>query len=155
MLKIVRLDERLIHGQVVTSWVTNESITEIMVVDKSVCNDELRKSLMSMAVPEYISILFVDVDEAVRTYEEECEYEDLMMIFGNPYDILEFINKGGKLNRVNVGGMSCKGQRRQVCTSVFADEKEMEIFREIAGKNVVLEAKMLPTDKSVDLTKII
>jgi mannose/fructose/N-acetylgalactosamine-specific phosphotransferase system component IIB len=155
MLKIVRLDERLIHGQIVTSWCTGEHITEIMVVDKDVCNNEMRQSLMSMAVPDGISLIFTDVDGCVQQFDEECKYEDLMILFSNPNDILEFLNKGGHFDKVNIGGMSSKGRRKKICTSVYADENEVEVLKKIAGKNVQLEAKMLPTDKGLDVSKLI
>lgn len=155
MLKIVRLDERLIHGQVITSWCTNEKITEIMVVDKDVCKDNMRQTLMTMAVPDNINLVFTDADGAAEMLAEECKYEDLMIIFSGPFDILEFLNKGGSFKELNVGGMSSKGDRKKICANVYADEKEVEVLKEIAGRNINLEARMVSTDKSINLSKLL
>lgn len=155
VLKVVRLDERLVHGQVVNNWCSNEGITEIMVIDKNVVEDEIRKTFIEMAVPEGINILFCDVDEAIEIYEEESEYEDLMIIFSNPYEILEFLEKGGAFEKVNIGGLPFKKGKKRISTAVYVNEDEIEVFRKIAAKNIVLDVRMLPTDKSVNILTLL
>lgn len=155
MLKVVRLDERLVHGQIVNNWCSSEGITEIMVVDKNVVKDEIRKTFIEMAVPEGINILFCDVDEAVEIYEEESEYEDLMILFSNPFEILEFLEKGGHFEKVNIGGLPYKNGKRRISTAVYVSESEIEAFKKIAEKNIVLDVRMLPTDKSVNVLTLL
>lgn len=155
MLKVVRLDERLVHGQVVNNWCSSEGITEIMVIDKSVVNDEIRKTFIEMAVPEGINILFCDVDKAIEIYEEESEYENLMIIFSNPFEILEFLEKGGKFDRVNIGGLPFKKGKKRISTAVYVSESEVEAFKKIAAKNIVLDVRMLPTDKSINILTLL
>lgn len=155
MLKVVRLDERLVHGQVVNNWCSSEGITEIIVIDKNVVKDEIRKTFIEMAVPEGINILFCNVDEAIEIYEEESEYENLMMIFSNPFEILEFLEKGGKFNKVNIGGLPYKYGKKRISTAVYVNESEIEAFKKIAAKNVALDVRMLPSDKSVNILALL
>ena len=96
MLKISRLDDRLVHGQIINNWCTSEDITEIMVINKEVANNEMRKTFIEMSVPEEIKILFCDVTDALEIYEDESKFENLMIVFGNPFEILEFIEKYSK-----------------------------------------------------------
>lgn len=153
MLKIVRLDDRLVHGQIINNWCTYEDITEIIVVNKEVASNEMRKTIIEMSVPEGINIQFCDVSDALDIYEEECEYESLMIVFGNPFEILEFIEMGGKLKSINIGGMSFKKGRRRCSTAVYVSEEEMEVLKKIGDKNIELETRILPTDKSIDFLK--
>lgn len=149
MLKIVRLDDRLVHGQIINNWCTNEDITEIMLINKEVANNEIRKIIIQMAVPKGINILFCDVDSALEIFEEEIEYENLMVIFGNPFEILEFIEKGGKINSINIGGMSYKDGRNRLSTAIYVNEEELKALRKISEYDIPLEIRVLPTDKSV------
>ena len=153
MLKLTRLDERLVHGQIINNWCTSEDITEIIVINKEVANNEMRKTIIEMSVPEGINILFYDVSQALEIYEEECEFERLMLVFGNPFEILEFIEKGGKLTDLNIGGMSFRKDRKKLSTAVYVSSEELEILKKIAAKNIRLEIRLLPTDRSTNFLK--
>ena len=153
MLKLARLDERLVHGQIINNWCTSEDITEIIVINKEVANNEMRKTIIEMSVPEGINILFYDVSQALEIYEEECKFERLMLVFGNPFEILEFIEKGGKLTDLNIGGMSFRKDRKKLSTAVYVSSEELEILKKIAAKNIRLEIRLLPTDRSTNFLK--
>ncbi|PJI09220.1 MULTISPECIES: PTS system mannose/fructose/N-acetylgalactosamine-transporter subunit IIB [Clostridium] len=155
MLKIARLDDRLVHGLIINNWCTNENITEIMVVDKEACGNEMRKAVIHMSAPEDINVMFCTAEEAANIYKEEAEYENLMMIFGNPFELLEFLDKGGVLKSINIGGMTFKEGRKRLSTSVYATKEEVEALKKIADKKILLEVRILPTDISVDLLKYI
>jgi len=153
VLKLARLDERLVHGQIINNWCTSEDITEIIVINKEVANNEMRKTIIEMSVPEGINILFYDVSQALEIYEEECKFERLMLVFGNPFEILEFIEKGGKLTDLNIGGMSFRKDRKKLSTAVYVSSEELEILKKIAAKNIRLEIRLLPTDRSTNFLK--
>ena len=154
MLKIVRLDDRLVHGQIINNWCTSEDITEIMVVNADVYENEMRKTIISMSVPDNINIIFCNVEEALEVFEEECKYENLMMVFENPFEIYDFIEKCGKIKRVNIGGMSFKNGKKRIATAVYVNDSELEVLRKIEKKNVELEIRLLPTDRSINFSKI-
>ena len=90
---------------------------------------------------------------ALEIYEEESRFESLMIIFGNPFEILEFIENGGKLNSLNIGGMSFKKDTKKLSTAVYVSDEELEILNKISAKNIRLEIRLLPTDKSKKFLK--
>jgi mannose/fructose/N-acetylgalactosamine-specific phosphotransferase system component IIB len=149
MLKVARLDDRLVHGQIINNWCTSEDITEIIVINKEITGNEMRKTIVEMSVPEGINILFCDVSDALDIFEEECKYENLMIIFGNPFEILEFIERGGILKRINIGGMSFKKGRKRLSTAVYLNEEENSVLEKIAENGIELEIRILPTDRSI------
>lgn len=153
VLKIARLDDRLVHGQIINNWCTSEDITEIIVVNKEVANNDMRRIIIEMSVPQGINILFCDVNDALEIYEEEAKFESLMIIFENPFEILEFIENGGKLSSLNIGGMSFKKGRKKLSTAVYANDDELESLKNIADKNINLEIRLLPTDRSINFLK--
>ncbi len=154
LLKIARLDERLVHGQIINNWCTSEDITEIIVINKEVANNDMRKTFIQMSVPQEINILFCDVPDAIVIYEEECLFENIMMVFGNPFEILEFIESGGKLSSINIGGMPYKNGRKKLSTAVYANDEEIEILKKVAAKNINLEIRLLPTNRSINFLKV-
>lgn len=155
LLKVVRLDDRLVHGQLFNNWCSYENITEILVVNEEINHNEIRKTFIEMSAPEGINIIFCDVHKALEIYEEECEYEDVIMIFGNPFEILEFIEGGGKVESINIGGMSYGKDKRKISTAVYVNETELQAFKKISDFNIELEIRILPTDKRINLLKYI
>ena len=153
VLKIARLDDRLVHGQIINNWCTSEDITEIIVINKEVANNDMRRIIIEMSVPQGINIIFCDVNDALEIYEEEAKFESLMIIFENPFEILEFIENGGKLSSLNIGGMSFKKGRKKLSTAVYANDDELESLKNIADKNINLEIRLLPTDRSINFLK--
>lgn len=154
MIKVVRLDDRLVHGQIINNWCTSEEITEIIVINKEVANNELRKTIIEISVPQDINILFCDVTDALNIYREEDKYENIMLIFGNPFEIIEFIENGGELSKINIGGMSYKKGRKRISTAFYANDEEVDALYNIVKKNIPLEIRLLPTDKSIDFMKL-
>lgn len=150
MLKIVRLDDRLVHGQLLNNWCTYENITEIIVVNEEVASNSIRKTFMEISVPEDIKIIFCGTLKALEIYEEECEYENVIMVFGNPFEVLEFIEGGGKISSLNIGGISFKKNKEKVSTTLYVDEQEIEALKRITNYNVEIEIRILPTDKKTD-----
>lgn len=155
LLKVVRLDDRLVHGQLFNNWCTYENITEIIVVNEEISHNEIRKTFIEMSAPEGINIIFCDIYKVLEIYEEECKYENVIMIFGNPFEILEFIENGGKVESINIGGMSYRKDKKKISTAVYADESELQAFKKIAGYGIELEIRILPTDKRINLLKYI
>jgi PTS system mannose-specific IIB component len=153
LLKIVRLDDRLVHGQLFNNWCTYEDITEILVVNEEINNNEIRKTFIKMSAPENISIIFCNVSKALEMYEEECKYENVIIVFGNPFEILEFIENGGKVKSINIGGMSYKKDKKRISTTLYVDEVELKALKKIASYNIELEIRILPTDKRIDFLK--
>lgn len=150
MLKIVRLDDRLVHGQLINNWCTYENITEIIVVNKEVANNDIRKTFIELSVPEDIKIIFCDTLKALEIYEEECEYENVIMVFGNPFEVLEFIEGGGNISSLNIGGISFKKDKEKISTNLYLDGQEIETLKRIVNYNVEIEIRILPTDKKTD-----
>ncbi len=150
VLKIVRLDDRLVHGQLINNWCTYENITEIIVINKEVAGNDIRKTFIELSVPEDVKIIFCDTLKALEIYEEECEYEEVIMVFGNPFEILEFIEAGGKIRILNIGGMSFKKDKKKIDTNLYLDDEELEALNKIANFNVEIEIRILPTDKKTD-----
>lgn len=154
MLKIVRLDDRLVHGQLFNNWCTYENITEILVVNEEVYNNDIRKTFIKMSAPDNINVIFCDVNKALEIYEDECKFENVLIIFGNPFEILEFIKNGGKIKSLNIGGMSYQKGKKRISTTLYVNEDELKALKEIAGYDIELEIRILPTDKKINFLKL-
>ena len=157
-MKIVlaRIDDRFIHGQVLTRWIKIHAADRIIVVSNEVAQDEMRKTLILSVAPSNVKASAVSISKMAKAFHSP-RYEDTtaMLLFENPGDIVSLIEAGVPIETVNVGGMRFENNRRQITKSVSVTEKDIKSFEQLHGLGVKLELRQLPSDSSEDFMQIL
>lgn len=153
-IELARIDDRFIHGQVLTKWVKLRPVERIIIVSDDVANDEMRKTLVLSVAPPNVKASAVPVDKMARAYNSP-KYENVpvMLLFEGPQDIVRLVEAGVPLKEVNVGGMRFEKDRKQITKSVSVNPDDIEAFRKLNELGVKLELRQLPGDSSVDFSK--
>jgi PTS system sorbose-specific IIB component len=150
-IRLARIDDRLIHGQVATVWAKEAGAQRIIVVSKEVSEDQIRKTLVKQAAPPGIKANIIDVDKAVRVYNNpKYSNETVFYLFTNPTEVVEIIQKGVPIQSINIGGMQYKTGKKQVTKAVSVDEKDVIAFRKLAELGVELDLRVVATDTKGD-----
>jgi len=153
---LVRIDDRLIHGQVIVGWARSLGVNCIVVANDEFSHDEFQKELVAMACPPNMEILILGVEEAISKFKGgEFEDKRTILLLDTPKDALRLIKEGVKISEINVGGMRSANDRIKILPWVFLNEEEISIFRQIRYLGVKLEARAVPTDPKVDLLDLI
>ncbi|AGN37272.1 mannose/fructose/sorbose PTS transporter subunit IIB [Bacillus paralicheniformis] len=157
-MKIVlaRIDDRFIHGQVLTRWIKIHAADRIIVVSDEVAQDEMRKTLILSVAPSNVKASAVSISKMAKAFHSP-RYEDTtaMLLFENPGDIVSLIEAGVPIETVNVGGMRFENNRRQITKSVSVTERDIKSFEQLHGLGVKLELRQLPSDSSEDFMQIL
>ncbi|MEC1472381.1 mannose/fructose/sorbose PTS transporter subunit IIB [Bacillus haynesii] len=157
-MKIVlaRIDDRFIHGQVLTRWIKIHAADRIIVVSDEVAQDEMRKTLILSVAPSNVKASAVSISKMAKAFHSP-RYEDTtaMLLFENPGDIVSLIEADVPIESVNVGGMRFENNRRQITKSVSVTEKDIKAFEQLHGLGVKLELRQLPSDSSEDFMQIL
>lgn len=147
----VRIDERLIHGQVAGIWSTSLDTQRIIVINDEAANDPLQKSSLRMAAPASMRLSVLQVEKAAENINAgKYGNQRIFLLFKNPKDVLRFLEAGGVLPNLNVGNMSYKEGAREVTKSIQVLPEEEKIFEAIADKGIVITAQLVPNDPVVD-----
>lgn len=153
---VVRVDDRLVHGQIVQGWLKNIDIDKIVVASDTVADDSMQKMLMSMAVPSNVEFDVKKVDETAELIiKGECENKKVMILVSNPKDVLRMIEKGASIKSVNVGGMHFIHGKRQLLCNLSVDDQDIKNLYEIYLKGIELEGRVLPLDERINIIPII
>ncbi|MFT8322466.1 MAG: mannose/fructose/sorbose PTS transporter subunit IIB [Bacillus sp. (in: firmicutes)] len=151
-ITLVRIDDRLIHGQVATSWSKEANCERIIVVSDEVAKDTLRKTLLISVCPPGMKASVVPIDKMVRAYNNpKYEGVKILLLFTNPTDIVRVVEAGVKIDKINVGGMCFKEGKRQLANAINVDDKDIEAFQKLNSYNIKLEIRHAITDPKVDL----
>lgn len=152
----VRIDDRLIHGQVAAVWSLVTKATRIMVVDDQVVKDPVNKEALKMACPKQCKLSILTVSRAAENLcAGKYEGEKVFIVAKSPATIRGLYDGGFHMERVNVGNMGGKQNTRMFKKAVSVSEKDIEDFLYLAEKGVTVTAQMVPTDEAADFIEMI
>lgn len=151
-ISFVRIDDRLIHGQVATVWTKVSKCNRIMACSDEVAEDTLRKTLLLQVAPPGVKAYVLSIEKAIAAYKNP-KYNDFktLFLFTNPTDVLRMVEGGVDIKSVNVGGMCYKDGKTQISGAVSVDEKDIESLKKLNEKGIELEIRQLANDSKVDL----
>ncbi len=157
----VRIDDRLIHGQIVESWIPHLKINEVVVVSQEAAGDDTYKTLMRLSLPEEVDLKVVTVRDALE-YLGRLETDlagkagrRILVLVPGPGEVLDLMQGGVKISRVNVGGMHYSAGKMQVGRAIFLSEEDRKSLKDISAGGVELEGRGVPSDKALNLAQLL
>lgn len=151
-IELVRIDDRLIHGQIVMAWSKAVAVKRMVVIDDKVAADAIRKMLLETVAPPGVKVSVFTVLEGIEALQtNKFGNEKLLVLCTNPMTILLLIEGGIKINKVNIGGMSFSQGKTQVTKAVSVDENDRKAFKQLHEHGVILAIQILPNDTPVDI----
>lgn len=148
MKKIVlaRVDDRLIHTEILTLWVPEVRANRIIIVDDAVAKDKFRSKVIKEMAPDGLIIHVYDIDRAVEKLKEAPSFdgERVIVIAESPIVFEELIKRGIRITQLNVGGMGIRGDRKTVARRIACDEMEMESIHQMIRQGVHVYFQTVP-----------
>lgn len=152
----VRIDGRLIHGQVANLWTPSLGATRIMVVDDKVSQSDIEKSGLRMACPAGTKLSVIPVEKAAENIlDGRYDSQKVFLVVKKPDVLLELVNKGVPITAINVGNMSQTPETKHVNKSINVTEKDIADFKALADKGIKLTNQMVPGDKQNDFMELL
>lgn len=153
-IQLIRIDDRLIHGQVVTSWVNKFEIEQILVIDDVVANDEMQKSILRMTAPANINVQIFGIDKFIKIIQTNDIKKRTMLILRDPLGVLRLFEGGVPIDSLNIGGMRKTPERDiRLTKAVCFSQEEKEAVVELLKRDVEIFVQMIPQDKIEYLNK--
>ena len=156
-LTLVRVDERLIHGQVVVGWGTRLGLELYVVVDDALAGSEWEQELYRSGLPDNVTARFLTVDEAVGAFPELLTGERRTAIIARGTSTLRALVESGVLagQRINIGGIHAGDDRERVLDYVYLGPAERHDLAVIAAGVDRVSARDLPTAPEVPLDDLL
>ena len=126
-VRLVNIDDRLIHGQVATTWIKDYGIESVIIVNDAVANVPIQKSVAGLAVPG-IKVSIFGVDEFLDFLKKTTIKKVTMVLFTSPIDALKCKQNGFEFSEMNVSGMRFNDQRVRLHKNVSVTPEEKAAF---------------------------
>jgi Phosphotransferase system, mannose/fructose/N-acetylgalactosamine-specific component IIB len=147
-VKMIRIDDRLIHGQIVAAWVKSLSIKRIWIVDDGVAKDTFITNVMKMVAPPDTELTITGTDEVGRLLPELDGSDKNTLILVKYPKVAKFLFDSGVLLReLNVGGMGANAERRKLFKNISASEEERKTLIELKEEGVKVYFQVTPHEK--------
>lgn len=156
-LVLHRIDDRLIHGQVVLGWGQPLDIAFIVLVDDEVAKSEWEQELYRMGTPPEMDVYFHSVDDAAKALPKYQQDERPgILLTGDIASMLRLVQQsGGGIREVNVGGIHHRADRKQKLRYVFLAPAEEQLLRDLAGQGATVTAQDVPVTQPVELNELL
>ena len=154
-----RVDERLIHGQVMASWSKRLQLARIVVVDNQIAKDDFMKTVLSMSAPAGMQIDILSVKGAANTVKSDADSANTMLLFKRISAALELARElqgsSSKMAELNLGNLGSVPGRVQVTKNIFLSEEERTQIRELQDLGVNVFLQMLYSDPKVPVDDVL
>lgn len=145
---LTRIDDRLIHGQVVVGWVQALHARRIVLVNDEVCRNAWEQELYALGVPSSLQVQFASVDEAAeRLPEWQADRTRTILLLADVESMVRLSDRTDQIATVNVGGVHDGDGRSQRLTYVYLTDAELGQLRALSGRGIRVTAQDVPTAK--------
>lgn len=149
-IRLVRIDDRLIHGQVVTVWAKITKVNRILVISDAVAKDMLRKTLLKQAAPPGVNVNVITIDKMISIYDDPIfNTFKTMLLFTNPRDVRRVVEGGVSFDSINIGGMSFSDGKKMITNAVAVNHQDIEDIIYLSEQGIDLEIRKVVTDSKV------
>ena len=153
-LVLTRIDDRLIHGQVITAWVKHIKSEIILIVDEDLARNALMQRIYKAAAPTGLEVIIANETDAISYLTSEGSQRVILLV-KIPQTIENLLKGGVPIERVILGGMGSNHDRKKLIRNVFSSKAENECFRRLIDSGCNVDYQMVPDEKSTDISKLI
>lgn len=158
-LVLVRIDDRLIHGQVVVGWGLHLKPDRIILCSDTIASSSWEKEIYmgaGVTAPYPLTVSVLTIGETLLFLNNtENQRERIFLLVETPQEVLELAKTGLTIEKINVGGMHYKQGKRRLASYIFVDDADISTFKAISEMKIELEGREVPTSKKIDIIKAI
>lgn len=152
----VRIDSRMIHGQITTAWNNIVHATKIIVIDDIVAADEILAMGLEFAAPVGTKAIVYSVEDAVKEWERnQFGKGKAMVLFRDVQTAYRAWKEGFQYERLNIGNIPTAPGRISVYKTCFMNKEEAKLLEEMGGAKVEIYLQFMPAEKRVGLEKLL
>lgn len=151
-LLLIRVDDRLLHGQVTQGWGSVLNPDRFVVANDAVAGDEWEREMYELSAPEGGVVSVVTIAETGERVREWIEAgEDILLLIENPSDALDLYRSGLTFDELNMGGLHHRNGRKRILPYICLDRDDIEALTALRDHGVAVECADVPNSERKDL----
>ncbi|MCH4206981.1 MAG: PTS sugar transporter subunit IIB [Solobacterium sp.] len=158
----MRLDERLIHGQIAIKWSRHTNVDRIVVANDAASGSSIIQKSLMMAAPSHIKTTIRSVDESIELLNNpKCQPLKILVLVKNPTDMIKMIESVPDIEKLNIGNYGRvepehQGHKRKTYgNNLYIDDLELPLFQKIASSPIECVYQTTPEEPAENLKKLL
>jgi fructoselysine/glucoselysine PTS system EIIB component len=148
MIKLTRIDDRLVHGQVAFTWVSSLGIDCLVVANDKVARDDFQKMAMGLAKPPSAKLLILTLAEAITFLNDiKSKNARILLLVNCVIDAFTLSSAVPEIQSINFGGIRTKESARLISKAVAVSVDDVNVIQQMLDKGLELEIRQVPTEK--------
>lgn len=153
MPKYIRIDERLIHGQILQKWLEYTGCRSIYVINDETAKDPIIQSVLLMTVPESVHVEFLDEQAGAERIEDE--EGSVLILLKSLESLWRLYSLGAAMERVNVCRLPYMTGKKRICQNLYISDKEEDILRSMLRDGVDIFVQAVPDNEEVHMEDLL
>lgn len=155
MIKSLRVDPRLLHGQVAFSWTSHLGADCILLASDSLLNDELRLTTVKIARPPGIRLVAKNIDDSIQAIKSGVTDKYKLFIVTDTIEDAARIARECQVRTINLGGTKSAKDKEKLSKAIYVTEHEKEVLRELIQEGIELNIQMIPSEKRISAESVL
>ena len=148
MIKLLRVDHRLLHGQVAFSWTQYIGADCILIANDSVPNDDLRKTSIKLAKPPAVKLVIKSIDDAIEAIKSGVtDKYKLFIVVESVADAWRLASAVPQIVSINLGGIKAREGSRNISKAINVLPEEIALLQELTQAGTEIEIRQVPGDR--------
>lgn len=152
-LLFVRIDDRLIHGQVMTSWMKIMPAKQIIVVDNKVAKDEFMLFVLQNAAPKGVKVIALTEEDAIEKLRGGLDVPTYILT-KTPLNLKSLVDAGLDISEINIGGMGMRKGRKTLYKNISANDEERQCFRNFVNQGIRVYIQIVSTSQAIEVSNL-
>lgn len=148
-----RVDDRLIHGQIVQAWLPELNIDEVVIPCPKDSKCHLNQNLLRLSLPFEYELSVLEPARCVKYMD--ASKKRILLLLGSLQDLNPLLEDGLQIASLNIGGMHFKEQAEKLAENVFLNEEDKRTLRILNDLGIDIETRAVPSSKSFSIKEIL
>lgn len=156
MVNLMRIDDRLVHGQVAFTWTKTLGVEAIVVANDVAASDSINKMALKMAAPAGVKMAIKTIDEAIALLNNpKAKDKKIFVVVRNTTDALKIAQNVNEIDHVNVGGIKKEEGKEMITPAVFLNQLDKDNLKKMSEIVKEVEIRQVPTDEKKNIKDFI
>ena len=150
MIVNVRVDHRLLHGQVAMAWNQVLGSNCILIANDSVPNDEVRKAGIKLGKPQNTKLVIKNIEDSIKALRSGVtDKYNLFIVVESIADVYRLVKETGLIKSITLGGVKSRENTKQISKAVFVTDEEKKLLWELIDEGIEIEVRQVPSDTKI------
>ncbi len=148
-----RVDDRLIHGQIVQAWLPELNVDEVLIPVSKSRAAMLNRVLLRLSLPYEYKLTILDSHDCMR-YALDAK-QRIFLLMGTLQEFTDMIEDGLQIKSLNIGGMHFKENAQKLDDNVFLDNQDKRLLKLVRDLGITIETRAVPTSQSISVLEVL